>query len=202
MVKITSMKSSLRFVAISLLFVPTLWFSAIFAQDSISRGLVTQISVSGNGDVIAVTYLSEPDIDLFSTTTGELLQTVQIPVASRERTALSPSGDRLIWTSGVGDIHLYNLDNESSRTILAEGAASLFDDIYWSPIDESIIVWTLGRRVNFYDVDEDVFIGSFLSSLEHVVDIAFSPDGSLVATSHFIQSPCVSQWLRQLRPKV
>jgi predicted outer membrane repeat protein len=164
------------------------WVVTLHAQGDVNRGLVTQITVSGSGEVIAVKYSSSSNIDVIDTNSGNLLQTIQIPANSVERIAISPNGSRIIWTGGIGDIHLYNVDSGISRTIFAEGAASMFDDIYWSTTDESVIAWTLGRRVNFYNLDENEFIGSFLSPLGHVVDMAFSPDGSLVATSHFVQS--------------
>lgn len=159
------------------------------AQTTLPREeYVYSIAKSGDGRVLAVLYQDyrlTSTIDLFDSTSGALLGTVDLSPYGPMLVALSPTGDRLLWTDSTGYVGVYDIDTRTNE-IISSGGAFSHAMIVWSPMDD-IVSWTEGRSVHVYDVHTHQDVGWLVSDAERIVSFAWSPDGQRIATSHFAE---------------
>ena len=160
----------------------------LITQSAQDRGLVAQINVSGNGQIIAVAYFTSDvryPIDFFDTNTGEFIDSMDTAIYGFSDFALNPTGDRLIGTDGLGGLYIYDRRDNSFDIIREPSSSTSLGGLYWSPVEESLITYILGSSVQFLNIETREVIGIFNSTIGNIVDIAFSPNGDQVVSSSF-----------------
>jgi WD40 repeat protein len=117
--------------------------------------------------------------------TGYLIDTIDLPEALA-LTALSPTGDYLLWSNGRGDIGIFDRTNRTSE-IISYGGVFTPSRIAWNPVN-NIVGWTVGSRISFYDTANHQDAG-YLSSATapRIATFAWSPDGQKIVTSHYAE---------------
>jgi len=157
------------------------------AQNTTIRQInVFQIARSGNGQVLGVQYNDvgvASVVDLFDSSSGNLIGTVDLSPYAPKVIALSPTGDRLLFSDANSRLGVHDIATGVTTLILEGGEASI-DSIAWNPVSD-VVAWTLGSTVDIYDTSTDSFVAVISTSAERIVDLAWSPDGQRLATSHF-----------------
>lgn len=152
---------------------------------------IFQTATSGDEQTMAVQYLrNQPSvIDFFDTTTRSLIHSLDASSYQISKFALSPTGDRLVWVEPDTSLYLYDVPSETVTQLESALIHGRIEGIYWSPTDDSLIAYVVGGGVFFYNVaiqDRGAFFGSTIGGISF---IAFSPDGSQIATSHIWRTP-------------
>jgi WD40 repeat protein len=178
------------------------WFLwLIFSLPVISAGLVSaqqndhkfvhQIAKSGDGRVIGVLYTIDaqayPEIDLFDSSTGQLIRTVDISPAIAFIISLSPTGDRIAHTSSDGEVGIFDIATEID-TILRGGGAISVDALEWSPVNDQV-AYARGSGIYIIDARTGTTIHSIGGGSPMVVQVAWSRNGQHMATSHYGEDP-------------
>jgi WD40 repeat protein len=151
---------------------------------------VYQIAVSGDGRVLAVTYHSYPYrsiIDFFDSASGQLLHTVDVAPLAANHLALSPTGDRLFFTSGGGsELSIYYSQTGITETLSRWTAVSI-KRIGWNPANNEI-AYALGGGVQIADAGTSEWLYAIGAGPGLVVDLSWTSDGSRLATSSYHES--------------
>jgi hypothetical protein len=109
---------------------------------------VYHIAISGDRRVLAVTYGTyayRSFVDFFDSTNGQLFHTVDLDPLVVQRIALSPTGDRLLFTSGGGsELNIYVMHTGVTEILWNSNVVST-KEIGWNPVSDEI-AYVLGGR--------------------------------------------------------
>jgi WD40 repeat protein len=170
------------------------WFmlSTSMAQTAHPQ-FVYQSALSGDQRVLAVIYgeYGATTVDFFDTASGQLLRTGDLSPLRPSQIALSPTGDRLLFSDAAGD-HLAIYDvNIGITVILQEFDAISVGIIGWNPVKDEI-AYTLGSGVTVLDAATGSWLYHIAAGDANIVYLAWSLDGTRLATSHFAENPFTS----------
>jgi WD40 repeat protein len=163
------------------------------ATTSLERGHVTQIAVSGDGHVMAVSYAGSYPIDFFDTSTMELLATWDTSQSRWNSFTLDQTGNRLIGTNNNTEgLVIYDRRDGSSTVLRTPRLFPSSGLPRWSPTDPSVIAHTDGAIVAFLNVDTEEYLGVVNSTIGTISDFAFYPDGNGIVTSALVPGNILS----------
>ncbi|HEX2906377.1 MAG TPA: hypothetical protein VHO69_05910, partial [Phototrophicaceae bacterium] len=150
---------------------------------------VDSIARSGDQKILAITYSSggllSLTIELYDASTGQLIRTVDVSPIVPRRIALSPTGDRIVYAGTGGELGIFNINTSTNNIILNYGAVSI-DVLAWNPSNNEI-AYTLGSGVYILDATSATVIRNVNTGTIRVVEMAWSPDGQKLATSHYTE---------------
>lgn len=159
--------------------------SPIMAQQG--NKYVNQITISGDHRIIAITYStgrrSESTIERYSSVTGSLIDTVDLSPAVPNLISLSPTGDRIAYVGTNSEIGFYDTQL-NSKIVLSQGNEASIDALAWNPTNNEI-AWAIGSAVFVSDVAANMPSRTISATSGRIVEIAWSPDGTHLATSHY-----------------
>lgn len=134
----------------------------------------------GNGG----TYVYHPD-----TLQPVIQSSTEIPVVFNdfygvESFAWSPNGSLLAFGVRNGNIYLWNVGSHEPITVMRGAEGYTHRPLVWSPTGEIIASQTSlrGATIILWDVETRETIHRFSNHLLGVADLAFSPDGKILAT--------------------
>ncbi len=181
--------SRLLFASTAIQTLPTTT-EATSAKDNNDK-LVDQIAKSGDQRILAVTYRSggllSTNVELYDSSSGELIRTVDLSPSIPFIIALSPSGDRIAHTSADGEIKVFDI-NSAIDTILLGGGAITLNDLKWNPTNDEI-AYIVGSGIYILNALNGNPIRSIGGGIPLPVSVAWNPDGIRLATSHFSIDP-------------
>lgn len=174
-------------LVIALLSLPSLLTLAVQSSSSQSDDVVN-IAQSGDWRILAVTYYGLSNagrVDFFDAESGEMIQTADLSPYSAHQMALSPNGDRLLWTDAGGTLGIYERMSGTNVIVEPSNHVAALDSIAWSP-STNVYGYSLGGGLSFGSADVvgesagDIYAGEAAIS-----SFVFSPDGQRIATSQF-----------------
>jgi WD40 repeat protein len=183
-----SVMSLLQIICMACVAIFAIPFTIIQENDPKS---IYRIASSGDQRLLAVSYRSyghRSTVDFFDKATGQLISSVDLSPEIVSNIALSPTGDRLLFANPSGDtISIYDR-NANKTTQLINFISVGIDVIGWNPANDEV-AYGLGRAVNVLDAKTGTFLYSIYSGGTVVVSLAWSWDGTKLATSHFFDDP-------------
>ncbi|QPC82039.1 WD40 repeat domain-containing protein [Phototrophicus methaneseepsis] len=157
----------------------------LVGQSGASQGNVHDLAISSSGMVLGAIY-SNPDstvVDLFDTTTGHYIESVNFISASLVRIALSPQGDRLLLLDSDSNVRYYDRLTGTGKNI--GGTLTGISDIEWSP-NSSLVAYSWGGIVVLYDTQSNEEIGSLASDLiPAVASLNWRMDGQYLVSNNY-----------------
>ena len=109
-----------RWIGVGLLIIlPMLMLKA---QSGPTKDLVDSITLSGDRQIMGVSYFRSTIIDFFDVNTGEFIKSINLSPYGFGDFALNPSGDQLIWTGSSGEIGLYDITSDTHELLAQPGS--------------------------------------------------------------------------------
>ncbi len=137
---------------------------------------------SPDGTKIAESILGSNDIHLRSATDGSILTTLTGHTSSVGPLAFSPDGARLVSGSNDFTVRLWNTaDGTLLHTFI--GATNFIDSVAFSPDNHTLASTSDDGILRLWDANSGLLLHSIPHSASRLTDdLAFSPDGSVLAT--------------------
>ncbi|MCA9882134.1 MAG: WD40 repeat domain-containing protein [Anaerolineae bacterium] len=173
----------LRSPLVSLLLTLLMTISYAHAQTVPEQSRIDQISISGDGQTLAVTYVYpyRSIIDIFDTNNGQFLETLDFAPSVVFDIDLSPHGDRVLWQDSNSNIAYYDrLTGVHKFVGCGWGGVCPME---WNP-RSSLVAYGWGSLIDIYDAEDNAQIASLNSDIG-VSRISWSYDGQYIASSHF-----------------
>lgn len=149
-------------------------------------GVVDRIASSGDGNILAVTYLDNDlssYVDLFDAVTGRWLQRLTIDALQLPLISLNPDGSRLAYTGQRGDLFILEIATGSVITIflIEPGEQREVEAIAWSPINDHL-AWSNNAALKISDGRTGEWLAGGGQMDSQLTGIIWSPDGNQIIT--------------------
>ncbi|QPC82056.1 hypothetical protein G4Y79_20580 [Phototrophicus methaneseepsis] len=160
-------------------------FHAIASAQQHRQVTVADIAKSGDDQILALQYDGLPGIvDFVDTNMGNLIDSIDFSPSTPLMIRLDTSGDRLLWSDSESTINVFNrLTRENTQ--IAPGGQFLLEDIDWSPTNQ--IASAFSSFIMIYDALDGSVIDSTTSVSGYITNLAWSPNGQFIASSHRAQ---------------